>query len=138
MNLFLIVSEFDLAAKLSSWGFNNFMLYGYRPILLSQATENTKIICRDELTNQLFVTDKHEYSQTLKLHELPKSKIVLMYEVLIDDGFNWDKAIAQAIGMEEVTGDEPNNIINSLRLIEEIKLKMVTYKAVPINKLKDE
>jgi hypothetical protein len=47
-----------------------------------------------------------------------------MYEVLIDDGFDWDKAIAHAIGMEEVTGD-------STLLVEEISKKMITYIASP-------
>jgi intergrase/recombinase len=124
MNLYLIVNDFDLAAKLSSWGFKNFMLYGYRPIQISQANENSKLVCRDELTNQLYVTTKQEYVQYLKLHELPTTKIVLMYEVLIDDGFDWDKAIAHAIGMEEVTGD-------STLLVEEISKKMITYIASP-------
>lgn len=124
MNLYLIVSDFDLAAKLASWGFNNFMLYGYRPIQISQASENAKLICRDQLTNQLFVCTKQEYLQTLKLHELPSSKILVVYDVLMDDGFNWDKAIASAIGLEEVDGDPTV-------LIEEIKQKMKEYAFKP-------
>jgi hypothetical protein len=49
---------------------------------------------------------------------------MILYEVLNDDGFNWDKAIAYSIGMEEVDGDPTV-------LIEEIKQKMTEYAFKP-------
>jgi hypothetical protein len=107
MALFLLASDFDLVSKLISWGFHSFM--GDKTQLIS-IPANAKLICKDEATGQLFVKTKQEYVES---ENFPK--IMILYEVLIEDGFDWDKAIAQAIGMEEAPED-PSTLIQEIKL----------------------
>ena len=108
MAVYFIGKDLDLASKLISFGLKNFIC---DKSLLVNIPEKAKLICKDEVTGQLSVKTKQEYLTSRKT-----SKIMILYEVLIDDGFDWDKAIAQAIGLEEAPEDPS-------ALIEEIKLR---------------
>jgi hypothetical protein len=109
MAVYFIGKDLDLASKLISYGLKNFIC---DKSLLVHIPEKAKLICKDEVTGELSVKTKQEYLTREKT-----SKLLILYEVLVDDGFDWDKAIAQAIGLEEAPEDPTG-------LIEEIKHRL--------------
>jgi hypothetical protein len=106
MDLKIFVSDRDVVIKLISWGFHKFIADKYG---ITYFPENAKLVCKDNLTGELVFTNKQDYLQNASNYH-----IMILYVIINDDGFDWDDAIAQAIGMVEASE-------NSELLIEEIK-----------------